>query len=99
MSIRDSNKEDGSVLLRETGDDGSYAEGWLRVPGSETGPFFALTLVSEGGQGRTHSNNARTGYWVRAGNRFAYAVGLSPIHIPDPPRLRRHLYDGVCFVL
>eukprot|EP00978_Attheya_sp_CCMP212_P028543 scaffold98884_cov45-Attheya_sp.AAC.2 len=71
------NEEDGSILLRETGDDGSYAEGWLRVPGSETGPFFALTLVSEreGGQGSTHNNNARTGYWVRAGNRFAYAVG------------------------
>eukprot|EP00550_Attheya_septentrionalis_P006626 CAMPEP_0198291964 /NCGR_PEP_ID=MMETSP1449-20131203/9286_1 /TAXON_ID=420275 /ORGANISM="Attheya septentrionalis, Strain CCMP2084" /LENGTH=399 /DNA_ID=CAMNT_0043990651 /DNA_START=269 /DNA_END=1468 /DNA_ORIENTATION=+ len=68
------NNEDGSILLRETGDDGSYAEGWLRVPGSETGPFFALTLVSEGGQGNTH-NNDRTGYWVRAGNRFAYAVG------------------------
>lgn len=59
-------KPDGSVLLRETGDDASYAEGWLRQ--SEKGPFMALELVSEDGR-------PRSGYWVRAGNIFAYAVG------------------------
>jgi hypothetical protein len=61
-------KIDGSVLLRETGDDASYAEGWRRLPGTCTGPFMALELVSENG-------NERSGYWVRAGNRFGYAVG------------------------
>jgi hypothetical protein len=61
---------DGSVLLRETGEDGSYAEGWLRIAGSQAGPFAALELVSENGLA-----GARKGYWVRAGSRFAYAVG------------------------
>lgn len=61
---------DGSILLRETGDDASYAEGWLRLAGTEKGPFLALKLVAENGHA-----NARDGYWVRAGNRFAYAVG------------------------
>ena len=61
---------DGSILLRETGVDASYAEGWLRLPGTEKGPFMALALVSE-----NDNENARRGYWVRAGNRFAYAVG------------------------
>jgi hypothetical protein len=62
---------DNSMLLRETGDDASYAEGWLRLPGSEQGPFLALQLTSENGQ----DVGTRDGYWVRAGNRFAYAVG------------------------
>lgn len=61
---------DGSVLLRETGEDASYAEGWLRLEGSQVGPFAALELVSENGLA-----GARKGYWVRAGTRFAYAVG------------------------
>jgi len=56
--------------LRETGYDGSYAEGWARMSGTERGPFAALRLVSENGV-----VDARRGYWVRAGNRFAYAVG------------------------
>jgi hypothetical protein len=59
---------DGSVFLRETGDDASYAEGWRRLPGTNEGPFMALELVSENG-------HDRSGYWVRAGNRFGYAVG------------------------
>jgi hypothetical protein len=63
-------EEDGSLLLRETGEDASYAEGWLRLAGSEAGPFMALELVSENGKG-----GARKGYWVRAGRWFAYAVG------------------------
>jgi hypothetical protein len=63
-------REDGSVLLRETGDDASYAEGWLRLAGSEAGPFLALELASENGL-----EGARRGYWVRAGRWFAYAVG------------------------
>ena len=61
-------KNDGSVLLRETGDDASYGEGWRRLPGTSKGPFMALELVSENG-------HERSGYWVRAGNRFGYAVG------------------------
>ena len=59
---------DGSLLMRETGDDASYAEGWHRLAGTNEGPFMALELVREDGI-------ARTGYWVRAANRFAYAVG------------------------
>ena len=59
---------DGTVDLRETGDDGSYAEGWRRMGNTHQGPFLALELVSENG-------HARTGYWVRTGHRFAYAVG------------------------
>jgi hypothetical protein len=62
--------EDGTVFLRETGEDASYAEGWLRLAGSDSGPFVALELVSENGL-----EGARRGYWVRAGKRFAYAVG------------------------
>jgi hypothetical protein len=62
--------DDGSVLLRETGEDASYAEGWLRRAGTQNGPFMALELVSENGL-----VGARKGYWVRAGRRFAYAVG------------------------
>jgi len=62
-------EDDGSVLLRETGKDASYAEGWLRLPQTDKGPFMALELVEE------HGNTGRDGYWVRAGNRFAYAVG------------------------
>jgi len=61
--------EDGSMEIRETGDDASYAEGWHRLAGSHQGPFFALELQSENG------NSQRKGYWVRAGKYFAYAVG------------------------
>ena len=38
------------------------------------GPFLALELVSENG------HHARQGFWVRTGNRFAYAIGR-----PDDP--------------
>lgn len=63
--------DDGSILLRETGEDASYAEGWLRQKNlSSDGPFLALELVSENGL-----TDARKGYWVRAGMDFAYAVG------------------------
>jgi hypothetical protein len=54
--------------MRETGDDASYAEGWRRRAGTSDGPFVALELLSEDGI-------ARKGFWVRTGNRFAYAVG------------------------
>lgn len=59
---------DGSIDLRETGDDASYAEGWHRLPGSNKGPFLACKLISE-------DDIERSGYWVRTGNKFAYAVG------------------------
>lgn len=62
-------EEDGSVLLRETGDDASYAEGWFRLPHTNKGPFMALELLEEDGKA------GRVGYWVRSGNRFAYAIG------------------------
>ena len=58
---------DGSIDLRETGDDASYAEGWHRLPHSNEGPSFALTPIS--------GNGERTGFWVRTGNYFAYAIG------------------------
>lgn len=60
--------EDGTVDMRETGEDASYAEGWRRIVGTVDGPFAALELVSENG-------SARKGFWVRTGNQFAYAVG------------------------
>jgi len=68
-------RPDGSVLLRETGEDGSYAEGWLRAPDTERGPFLAMELVSENDGSGSCSSGIRRGYWVRVGNRFAYAVG------------------------
>ena len=57
--------KDGSVLLRETGDDANYSEGWFRHGDTVHGPFMALELISK----------ERKGYWVRAGKNFAYAVG------------------------
>lgn len=62
------NADDGSIDLRETGDDGSYAELWHRLSGSNEGPVLALELVSE-------NDRPRAGYWVRTGMHFAYAVG------------------------
>jgi hypothetical protein len=62
------NDTDGSIELRETGDDASYAEGWQRLPGTAEAPYLALKLVSE-------NDKERSGFWVRAGNRFAYAIG------------------------
>ncbi|KAL3805520.1 hypothetical protein ACHAW5_011191 [Stephanodiscus triporus] len=59
---------DGSIDLRETGADASYAEGWIRLPGTAGGPSFAFILKSENGV-------ERPGYWVRTGNFFAYAIG------------------------
>jgi len=56
---------DGSTILRETGQDASYAEDWKRLPDTSMGPFLAMELVS----------SARKGYWVRAGPCFAYAIG------------------------
>ena len=61
---------DGTILMRETGEDASYAEGWLRLKDTELGPFLALRLLSENGIA-----DARDGYWVRANHRFAYAIG------------------------
>jgi hypothetical protein len=63
-------RHDGSVFLRETGDDGSYAEGWLRESETEHGPFMAMELLHE-----NNMQNSRKGFWVRAGNAFAYAIG------------------------
>jgi hypothetical protein len=63
-------RPNGSLLLRETGADGSYSEGWVRPLENEQGPFMALELQSEQGM-----DGARKGYWVRAGNTFAYVVG------------------------
>jgi hypothetical protein len=59
---------DGSIDLRETGDDASYAEVWHRLPQSNVGPSFAFKLLSE-------NNIERVGYWVRTGKFFAYAIG------------------------
>jgi hypothetical protein len=59
---------DGSIDLRETGNDGSYAELWHRLPGSDQGPFLALKLITE-------NDLPRVGCWVRTGKYFAYAVG------------------------
>jgi hypothetical protein len=56
--------------LRETGDDASYAEGWFRLPHTDKGPFMALELLEEDGEA-----GRRVGFWVRAGARFAYAIG------------------------
>ena len=76
---------DGSVMLRETGDDASYAEDWLRLAGTEKGPFMALELQSE----QNHSGDAisRPGFWVRTGRRFAYAVGY-PATVADARMLQ-----------
>jgi hypothetical protein len=68
ISTTNKMEDDGSVEIRETGEDGSYAEGWYRLPGTASGPFMALELCTDQGV-------SRNGYWVRAGNRFAYAIG------------------------
>ena len=61
----------GSIDFRETGQDGSYAEGWWhRLEHTKDGPFMALELMEERKNG-----TKRIGYWIRAGNRFAYAIG------------------------
>jgi hypothetical protein len=62
------NTDDGTIDMRETGASATYAEGWLRLAGTGDGPFCALELVEDTGV-------ARKGFWVRAGNRFAYAIG------------------------
>jgi hypothetical protein len=62
------NDQNGTVEMRETGEDASYAEGWKRLAGTYGGPFVALELVEDNGV-------PRQGYWVRTGDRFAYAVG------------------------
>lgn len=68
----ESQRSDGSLFMRETGQHGSYAEGWVRQGNTEQGPFLALQLVQEEHDGMRAS---RKGFFVRAGNRFAYAVG------------------------
>ena len=65
--------QDGCIDLRETGQDGSYAEGWHREMNTHRGPFMALELISE--QDGLDTNDSRVGYWVRAGSWFAYAIG------------------------
>lgn len=70
------NADDGSVLLRETGEDADYAEGWVRKKnGGEKGPFMALELVSQSSSDSKDSDDSRRGYCVRAGHQFAYAIG------------------------
>jgi hypothetical protein len=72
-----------TVLLRETGSDASYAEGWLRSPHTHQGPFMALELLEEWVESRISGLSGdtvsaavpRSGYWVRAGDTFAYAIG------------------------
>ena len=69
---------DDSITIRETGYDGSYAEGWKRLSNTAAtttttssgggGPFFAMELLSENG-------HDRVGYWIRVGNYFGYVVG------------------------
>lgn len=71
--------EDGSIDLRETGNDASYAEGWHRLLGTNQSPSFACKLVSE-------NDIPRVGYWVRTGARFAYAVGR-PTSAPEAEKL------------
>jgi hypothetical protein len=72
--IEPASPTDGSVFMRETGHDASYAEGWRKYGGSIR-PSTTLTLAAENGQ-----TCLRTGYWLRLGSRFAYAIGrpLSP---------------------
>jgi len=65
-------RSDGSLFMRETGQHGSYAEGWVRQANTERGPFLALQLVQEEHDGMQAT---RKGFFVRAGNQFAYAVG------------------------
>lgn len=57
---------DDPNLLRETGEDGSYAELWQRQRPIQSS--LSLELVSENGQ-------LRTGYWVVLDDFFAYTVG------------------------
>lgn len=71
---------DGSIDMRETGDDASYAEGWHRLVGSEEGPFFACRLMNESGIDRK-------GFWVRTGKFFAYAIGR-PNTVDDAVKLQ-----------
>ena len=81
---------DGSIYMRETGDDASYAEGWLKLADSTSsstnssgagGKYMALELqseikVSSSDDGTTTTTTInRVGYWIRTQNRFAYAVG------------------------
>lgn len=70
---------DGSMKIRETGQDASYAEGWSRLPFTYQGPFFAMELVSEeircNNELNTSHRQHRQGFWVRAGSSFAYAIG------------------------
>lgn len=73
--------EDGHLWLRETGDDASYAEDWSRPVETSEGPFMALQLVDD--------DDNRSGYWVRAADCFAYAVGR-PTRAELGPSARVH---------
>ena len=68
---------DGILWLRETGADASYAEDWSRAESTAAGPFMALQLVNENDNGGQDQAPNRMGFWVRAADRFAYAVGRS----------------------
>jgi len=75
-------KSSPCLVMRETGDDASYAEDWERHPDTTVGPYMALELIQEdtcqhsSSGGTCHNTTiSRKGYWVRAGNQFAYAVG------------------------
>eukprot|EP00977_Amphora_coffeiformis_P019268 scaffold7101_cov153-Amphora_coffeaeformis.AAC.13 len=74
---------DGHLWLRETGADASYAEDWSRPVTTSEGPFMALQLLDD----------HRVGYWVRAGDCFAYAVGR-PTNPEAGPSARVHTSLG-----
>lgn len=69
---------DGTQTMRETGDDGSYAEEWIRLAGtnhSECG-YMAMELVHP---------SCRRGYWIRTGCWFALALGYPTEGADDDP--------------
>jgi hypothetical protein len=75
-SEKESNPESSSsLLLRETGKDGDYAEGWLRLPGTAIKQSMESNAITMALQLISEDNVPRSGYWVRVNNRFAYAVG------------------------
>ena len=81
-TVPSSKATNGNIDIRETGDDGSYAEGWRRLADTSNGPFFAMEMLSE-----DSIENARNGYWIRVGNHFAYAIGR-----PTTENFARELY-------
>ena len=66
----------GSILLRETGDDASYAEDWLLLgTGSSSSSSSSSICTSMAATLVTENGVKRPGYWVWTSNRFAYAIG------------------------